>query len=232
MRAHFSLPSIVVDETEGRPPISVKFEIPYFTTSGLQVRFVLVGFVFQIETFFSSYFFFKGKYSGSIFKNHWKKWISSITVGSLCHTKWWLSTANAIILAVGRFHLVWKSNFCNISTAVTGLLSFYFLFHFFSFCLLVPVVPSFHFLGLSKFLHFLLFVAVTVSSRVYSFNQRQSSNASLIQIYRICVTNTAQPPSFGSRGCFGYSTDLLNSVAHSLPSNNALFELSEPCSND
>ncbi|VDN34672.1 unnamed protein product [Gongylonema pulchrum] len=39
MRAHFSLPSIVVDEAEGKPPISVKFEIPYFTTSGLQVHF-------------------------------------------------------------------------------------------------------------------------------------------------------------------------------------------------
>ena len=26
------------EEGEGRPPISVKFEIPYFTTSGIQVR--------------------------------------------------------------------------------------------------------------------------------------------------------------------------------------------------
>lgn len=39
MRAHFCLPSIVSDETEKKPPISVKFEIPYFTTSGLQVGF-------------------------------------------------------------------------------------------------------------------------------------------------------------------------------------------------
>lgn len=37
MRAHFSLPSISSEENEGKPPINVKFEIPYFTTSGLQV---------------------------------------------------------------------------------------------------------------------------------------------------------------------------------------------------
>ena len=27
--------------TEGKPPIQVKFEIPYFTTSGIQVRQIL-----------------------------------------------------------------------------------------------------------------------------------------------------------------------------------------------
>jgi hypothetical protein len=37
MRAHFGLPSVVSEETEGKPPIQVKFEIPYFTTSGIQV---------------------------------------------------------------------------------------------------------------------------------------------------------------------------------------------------
>ncbi|VDN33967.1 unnamed protein product [Gongylonema pulchrum] len=47
MRAHFSLPSIVVDEAEGKPPISVKFEIPYFTTSGLQVHFFKHFFFFD-----------------------------------------------------------------------------------------------------------------------------------------------------------------------------------------
>lgn len=41
MRAHFCLPSIVSDEMERKPPISVKFEIPYFTTSGLQVGFYI-----------------------------------------------------------------------------------------------------------------------------------------------------------------------------------------------
>lgn len=38
MRAHFSLPSILAEEDEMRLPIRVKFEIPYFTTSGLQIR--------------------------------------------------------------------------------------------------------------------------------------------------------------------------------------------------
>lgn len=37
MRAHFNLPSVQAEETEGKPPIQVKFEIPYFTTSGIQV---------------------------------------------------------------------------------------------------------------------------------------------------------------------------------------------------
>lgn len=36
MRAHFGLPSVESEETEGRAPIQVKFEIPYFTTSGIQ----------------------------------------------------------------------------------------------------------------------------------------------------------------------------------------------------
>uniref|UniRef100_A0A8B9QK63 AP-1 complex subunit mu-2 n=1 Tax=Apteryx owenii TaxID=8824 RepID=A0A8B9QK63_APTOW len=37
MRAHFGLPSVEKEEDEGRPPISVRFEIPYFTVSGIQV---------------------------------------------------------------------------------------------------------------------------------------------------------------------------------------------------
>jgi len=40
MRAHFGLPSVVSEETEGKPPIQVKFEIPYFTTSGIQVLYL------------------------------------------------------------------------------------------------------------------------------------------------------------------------------------------------
>uniref|UniRef100_A0A0E9V1X6 MHD domain-containing protein n=1 Tax=Anguilla anguilla TaxID=7936 RepID=A0A0E9V1X6_ANGAN len=38
MRAHFGLPSVEAENKEGKPPVSVKFEIPYFTTSGIQVR--------------------------------------------------------------------------------------------------------------------------------------------------------------------------------------------------
>lgn len=42
MRAHFGLPSVTAEETEGRPPIHVRFEIPYFTVSGIQVRYLKI----------------------------------------------------------------------------------------------------------------------------------------------------------------------------------------------
>jgi len=62
MRAHFGLPSvrngassvlridsvgslrlhIPAEENEKRPPITVKFEIPYFTVSGIQVRYLKI----------------------------------------------------------------------------------------------------------------------------------------------------------------------------------------------
>ncbi|KAL2764336.1 AP-1 complex subunit mu-2 isoform 1, partial [Daubentonia madagascariensis] len=42
MRAHFGLPSVEKEEMEGRPPIGVKFEIPYFTVSGIQVRYMKI----------------------------------------------------------------------------------------------------------------------------------------------------------------------------------------------
>ena len=42
-RAHFGLPSIVNEDVkEEKPPIAVRFEIPYYTTSGLQVRYLKV----------------------------------------------------------------------------------------------------------------------------------------------------------------------------------------------
>lgn len=45
MRAHFGLPSISSEEGDGasiKAPIEVKFEIPYFTVSGLQVRYLKI----------------------------------------------------------------------------------------------------------------------------------------------------------------------------------------------
>lgn len=43
MRAHFGLPSIKSEENPAtRPPISVKFDIPYFTVSGIQVRYLKI----------------------------------------------------------------------------------------------------------------------------------------------------------------------------------------------
>ena len=41
-QAHFNLPSVESEEKEQRPPISVNFEIPYFTTSGIQVRYLKI----------------------------------------------------------------------------------------------------------------------------------------------------------------------------------------------
>jgi len=43
MRAHFGLPSISNQENPAsRPPITVQFEIPYFTVSGIQVRYLKI----------------------------------------------------------------------------------------------------------------------------------------------------------------------------------------------
>jgi AP-1 complex subunit mu len=43
MRAHFGLPSIVnEEESQQKPPITLKFEIPYFTVSGIQVRYLKI----------------------------------------------------------------------------------------------------------------------------------------------------------------------------------------------
>lgn len=45
LRAKFGLPSVEAeDQQQGRmPPIRVSFEIPYFTVSGIQVRYVPLG---------------------------------------------------------------------------------------------------------------------------------------------------------------------------------------------
>lgn len=42
MRAHFGLPSIADEDPASKPPITVKFEIPYFTVSGIQVRYLKI----------------------------------------------------------------------------------------------------------------------------------------------------------------------------------------------
>jgi len=43
MRAHFGLPSIQSeDNPKQKPPITVNFEIPYFTVSGIQVRYLKI----------------------------------------------------------------------------------------------------------------------------------------------------------------------------------------------
>uniref|UniRef100_A0A8C6T7Y2 Adaptor related protein complex 1 subunit mu 3 n=1 Tax=Neogobius melanostomus TaxID=47308 RepID=A0A8C6T7Y2_9GOBI len=42
MRAHFGLPSVESGELEAKRPITVNFEIPYFTVSGIQVRYLKI----------------------------------------------------------------------------------------------------------------------------------------------------------------------------------------------
>lgn len=42
MRAHFGLPSVKGEEADKRAPITVIFEIPYFTVSGIQVRYLKI----------------------------------------------------------------------------------------------------------------------------------------------------------------------------------------------
>ncbi|KAI3368174.1 hypothetical protein L3Q82_007901 [Scortum barcoo] len=42
MRAHFGLPSVEGEELEAKRPITVNFEIPYFTVSGIQVRYLKI----------------------------------------------------------------------------------------------------------------------------------------------------------------------------------------------
>lgn len=38
MKAHFNLPSIESERAECKTPIQIKFEIPYYTISGIQVK--------------------------------------------------------------------------------------------------------------------------------------------------------------------------------------------------
>jgi AP-1 complex subunit mu len=47
MRAHFKLPSIRSEEQQAKPPIEVKFEIPFFTVSGINVRFPSLSLAFS-----------------------------------------------------------------------------------------------------------------------------------------------------------------------------------------
>merc|ERR1711959_459222 len=42
MRAHFGLPSVTSEDSDKKKPLSVKFEIPYFTVSGIQVRYLKI----------------------------------------------------------------------------------------------------------------------------------------------------------------------------------------------
>jgi len=43
MTAELRLPSVAPEENDARPPVSASFEIPYFTMSGLQVRYLKIN---------------------------------------------------------------------------------------------------------------------------------------------------------------------------------------------
>lgn len=49
MRAQFRLPSVTGDESEGRRPMKIRFEIPYFTTSGIQVSLLPCAFLHSCD---------------------------------------------------------------------------------------------------------------------------------------------------------------------------------------
>lgn len=76
MRGHFNLPSVESEEIEGKPPIQVRFEIPYFTTSGIQVFDSMLYIIL-------SYYYISNRvcFSGTLFENHRKERISSVAVG-------------------------------------------------------------------------------------------------------------------------------------------------------
>ena len=86
MRAHFGLPSVESELMEGKPPIQVKFEIPYFTTSGIQVctTYILTNplssFVLHYTVIFLS--------SGTVPENHRKVWLSGVALGQVHYAKW------------------------------------------------------------------------------------------------------------------------------------------------
>jgi AP-1 complex subunit mu len=42
LKAHFGLPSVESEDEDSKRPISVEFEIPYFTVSGLRVQYLKV----------------------------------------------------------------------------------------------------------------------------------------------------------------------------------------------
>lgn len=87
MRAHFKLPSVENENQEGRPPIQVKFEIPYFTTSGIQVRI----FIFSDSNRLC-------RALGSLFENRREERLWSIFLGSLHDEKWRLSNTHSIVV--------------------------------------------------------------------------------------------------------------------------------------
>lgn len=55
MRAHFELPSVESEELEAKRPITVNFEIPYFTVSGIQVGHLILQSFHHLTQYLSSF---------------------------------------------------------------------------------------------------------------------------------------------------------------------------------
>ena len=99
MRAHFGLPSIESGDRERtKEPISVKFEIPYFTVSGIQVpaKYLLQR---KIVVVYASFL------TGALPQNYREEWVQRVALGPLYYAKWRLS--NQIMksaLTWSKFH--------------------------------------------------------------------------------------------------------------------------------
>ena len=101
MRAHFGLPSVVSEETEGKPPIQVKFEIPYFTTSGIQVKkknypLVIRAIYWHYAQSLWFLIWFWWRKSGSLLEDYREKWLPSASLGALHHSERRLPVANQL----------------------------------------------------------------------------------------------------------------------------------------
>ena len=126
MRAHFGLPSVTAEDLEGKPPIHVHFEIPYFTVSGVQVWWLyfmhLVNIYTQTNvtynfwllyfkctkvaslacshnfnfTWFTSTFEATSLLIGSLPENHREEWLPGFTLGEVHHAERWLPTPHTM----------------------------------------------------------------------------------------------------------------------------------------
>ena len=79
LRAHFGLPTVEAEEGEGRPPIKVQFEIPYFTTSGIQVYASSSSLLPVTDV---------GVAPGPLSEDHREEWLPGSTLGQIHHSEW------------------------------------------------------------------------------------------------------------------------------------------------
>lgn len=92
LRAEFHLPSITAEEAtpERKAPIRVKFEIPYFTVSGIQVSLALDTTLFLHVLHFKLVLARKLSmyYIGSVPEDNREEWVPSTSVGEIHNHGW------------------------------------------------------------------------------------------------------------------------------------------------